>query len=114
LEISPEREATGKSRQAKAKQVIDVIWDDDMLPLFEKTETFNQLVTDSAIKVILESCFLAVRYPVVDCDKICCIITLGSDSKLMGRYSGGHCGDVTSACFALSLGKRKCTQQAWR
>ena len=39
-------------RQAKAKQVINVIWNDGMLPLFEKTETFNELVTDSTIKIV--------------------------------------------------------------
>jgi hypothetical protein len=51
IESAPGK-ATGKARQAKAKQVIDVIWNDDMLPLFEEMETFNELVTDSTIKVI--------------------------------------------------------------
>jgi hypothetical protein len=32
-------EPTGKARQFKARQLLDIIWD-DMLPLFEKTDTF--------------------------------------------------------------------------
>jgi hypothetical protein len=40
IESAPGK-ATGKARQAKAKQVIDIIWNDDMLPLFEEIETFN-------------------------------------------------------------------------
>ena len=33
-------------------QVLGIIWDDDMLPLFEKTDTFQERVTDSTVKVI--------------------------------------------------------------
>ena len=43
---------TGKARQLKARQVLDIIWDDDMMPLFEKTDTFHERVTDSTVKVI--------------------------------------------------------------
>lgn len=43
---------TGKARQLKARQLLDIIWDYDMLPLFEKTDTFQERVTDSTIKVI--------------------------------------------------------------
>jgi len=37
-------EPTGKARQFKARQLLDIIWD-DMLPLFEKTDTFQERVT---------------------------------------------------------------------
>jgi len=43
---------TGKARQIKAQQLVDIIWDDDMLPLFEKTDTFKERVTDSTVRVI--------------------------------------------------------------
>jgi hypothetical protein len=43
---------TGKARQLKAQQLIDIIWDDDMLPLFEKIDTFLERITDSTVKVI--------------------------------------------------------------
>jgi hypothetical protein len=43
---------TGKARQLKARQLLDNIWDDYMLPLFEKTDTFQERITDSTVKVI--------------------------------------------------------------
>jgi hypothetical protein len=43
---------TGKARQLKARQLLDIIWDDDMLPLFEEIDEFQERVTDSTIKVI--------------------------------------------------------------
>jgi hypothetical protein len=45
----------GRLRQGKAKQLLDLIWDDDedgLLPLFEKTETFQERVTTSTVKII--------------------------------------------------------------
>ena len=45
-------EPTGRARQQKAKQLLDPIWDEDMLPLFERTDTFQERVTDSTTKVI--------------------------------------------------------------
>jgi len=45
-------EPTGRARQHKAKQLLDIIWDEDMLPLFEVTDTFSERVTDSTSKVI--------------------------------------------------------------
>jgi hypothetical protein len=50
IECTP-GEPTGKARQFKARQLLDIIWD-DMLPLFEKTDTFQERVTDSTVKVI--------------------------------------------------------------
>jgi hypothetical protein len=43
---------TGKARQMKAQQLVDIIWDDDMLPLFEKTDIFKDRITDSTVRVI--------------------------------------------------------------
>ena len=43
IECTP-GEPTGKARQFKARQLLDIIWD-DMLPLFEKTDTFQERVT---------------------------------------------------------------------
>jgi hypothetical protein len=45
-------EPTGRARQQRAKQLLDLIWDEDMLPLFERTDTFQERVTDSTIKVV--------------------------------------------------------------
>ena len=44
----------GRLRQGKAKQLLDLIWDDEdgLLPLFEKTETFQERVTTSTVKII--------------------------------------------------------------
>ena len=45
-------EPTGKARQAKARQLLDLVWDEDLLPLFEKTDTFEERTTGSATKVV--------------------------------------------------------------
>ena len=50
--MSAPGEPTGKAHQLKARQLLDIIWDDDMLPLFENTDTFQESVTDSTAKVI--------------------------------------------------------------
>jgi len=44
----------GPLRQRKAKQIVDLIWQDEngLLPLFEKTESFNERVATSTVKVI--------------------------------------------------------------
>ena len=44
----------GPLRQRKAKQIVDLIWQDEngLLPLFEKTESFNERVAISTVKVI--------------------------------------------------------------
>ena len=45
----------GRLRQGKAKQLLDLIWDDGkdgLLPLFEKTETFQERVATSTVKII--------------------------------------------------------------
>jgi hypothetical protein len=44
----------GRLRQGKAKQLLDLIWDDEdgLLPLFEKTETFQERVATSTVKII--------------------------------------------------------------
>jgi len=49
------RDDRGRLRQGKAKQLLDLIWDDDedgLLPLFEKTETFEERVATSTVKII--------------------------------------------------------------
>ena len=43
---------TGKAHQLKARELLDIIWDDDLLPLFEQTDTFQERVTGSTVKVI--------------------------------------------------------------
>lgn len=46
----------GRLRQKKAKQLLDLIWDgdkDSLLPLFERTEAFQERVAANTMKVIL-------------------------------------------------------------
>ena len=46
-------DTTGLARQRKAKQVLDLIWEEDneLLPLFEKTESFPERIMASAVNV---------------------------------------------------------------
>jgi len=47
-------DTTGLLRQRKAKQVLDLIWEEDneLLPLFEKTESFPERIMASAVNII--------------------------------------------------------------
>jgi len=47
-------DATELLRQRKAKQVLDLIWEEDheLLPLFEKTESFPEIIMASAVNII--------------------------------------------------------------
>jgi hypothetical protein len=44
----------GTGRQKKAKQILDIIWEDEneLLPLFENTESFKERVVQSTVKII--------------------------------------------------------------
>jgi len=43
---------TGSRHQEKAKQFLGLIWKEDMLPLFSRTESFAERVLGSAARVI--------------------------------------------------------------
>jgi hypothetical protein len=47
-------DTTGPLRQRKAKQILDLIWEEEneLLPLFEKTESFPERVMASAANII--------------------------------------------------------------
>lgn len=44
----------GTGRQKKAKRILDIIWEDEneLLPLFENTESFKERVVKSTVKII--------------------------------------------------------------
>ena len=70
----------GPLRQRKAKQIVDlIIWQDEneLLPLFEKTESFNERVATSTVKVIHSE-----------------LDVLNTSVKAFGRFGGDNLPNV--------------------
>lgn len=69
----------GPLRQRKAKQIVDLIWQDEngLLPLFEKTESFNERVATSTVKVIRSE-----------------LDVLNTSVKAFGRFGGDNLPNV--------------------
>ena len=79
IHYTPGDNCHGPLRQRKAKQIVDLIWQDEngLLPLFEKTESFNERVATSTVKVIRSE-------PDV----------LNTSVKAFGRFGGDNVRDL--------------------